>query len=106
MQTTHSINPLKAAAQGFRVLELKPFKRNTLRAFVVLELPSGLILNDLTLHQKGDSRWVSMPGRQFEKNGEKNWAPLIEFSSKESRDKFQIEAIKAIDTHLGEEGKL
>ena len=36
---------------------------NTLRGFCTLRLPSGLVLHDCSVHQKGDRRWIGLPGR-------------------------------------------
>jgi hypothetical protein len=89
------------AAAPFRVIEWKEFRKNTLEGFLSLQLPSGLILHNCSLHRKGDSRWVGLPARAYEKSdGGKNWEPLVEFTSKESRDRFQAAAITAVDEYL------
>jgi DNA-binding cell septation regulator SpoVG len=84
---------------GFTIKEFKPYQKNTLRGFVSIELPSGLILHGLTYHQKEDSRWIGMPAKQYEKDGATTWAPQVEFVSKESRDKFQTAVLAAIDRY-------
>jgi hypothetical protein len=89
-------------SHGFTVKEWKPYSKNTLLGFLSLELPSGLVLHDLTLHRRGDDRWLSMPAKSFDKDGAKGWAPLIEFSTKESRDKFQAAALSAMDAYFEE----
>ena len=93
---------MTATAHGFLVREWRPFERNTLRGFLSLELPSGMIIRDCTVHGKNNSRWVGMPARPYEKDGAKTWSPLIEFASKEARDKFQACALAAFDKHLAE----
>jgi DNA-binding cell septation regulator SpoVG len=87
--------------QKFTVREFKHFQKNTLQAFLSLELTSGMVLHDCTLHEKNGSRWIGMPARQYEKSaGEKSWMPLIEFASKEHREKFQAAALAAIRDYL------
>ena len=54
---------------------------------------------DVCLHQKNDSKWISMPARPYEQNGEKQWAQVIEFDSPESRKTFQRAAIRAVETY-------
>jgi len=41
----------------------RPHLSGSLRGFFTLELPSGLIINDLTLHEKDGKRWVGLPGK-------------------------------------------
>jgi DNA-binding cell septation regulator SpoVG len=89
------------ATQGFVVREWRPYSKNTLIGFVSLELPSGLVLNGITLHQKGEARWVSMPAKEYQKDGERSWMPLVEFADRESRESFQQLALEAIDSYLG-----
>jgi hypothetical protein len=88
---------------AFKVRSWRPFQKNTLLGFMSMELPSGLVINDITLHEKSGSRWTAMPARQYELNGEKTWAPVIEFAGKESRAAFQELALSAIDRYLAEE---
>lgn len=91
--------------QKFTVREFKPFQKNALQAFFSLELPSGMILNDCLLHQKNGSRWVNLPAREYAKpGGEKSWMPLIEFASKDARERFQAATLAAVDAYMaGEE---
>jgi hypothetical protein len=87
---------------GFVVREFKPYSKNSLVGFLVLELPSGLVNRDVMLHEKADARWVSMPAKQYERDGERTWAPLVEFSSKEAREEFQASALATFDAYMAE----
>jgi hypothetical protein len=89
-----------AAGGGFVVREFRSWPRNTLVGFLVIETSSGLIIRDVTLHEKNGSRWVSMPAKQYEKDGTKSWIPYIEFATKESQEKFQACALAAIDAYM------
>jgi hypothetical protein len=93
------------AHSSFGVREWKPFERNTLRGFLSIELPSGLILHGCTLHEKTGSRWVGLPAREYQKDGERIWSPLIEFSTREVRQAFQEQALAAFDAYMGEVDK-
>jgi DNA-binding cell septation regulator SpoVG len=90
---------------AFIVRDWRPHSKNTLVGFLVLELPSGLVIRDVMLHEKGDSRWVSMPAKSFEKDGERSWVPLVEFASKEVRQAFQEQALAAVDAYLAGGGE-
>jgi hypothetical protein len=68
--------------QGSRLklLEWHPVRRNTLHGFAIVELPSGIVIRELSVHEKAGKRWVSMPakpvlgqdGRQVENHAHKN----------------------------------
>jgi hypothetical protein len=88
----------------------KPLERNTLAGFFRLKLASGLILNDCTLHVKGDKRWIGLPGKpqidadgkqRVDAAGKKAWAPIVEIPGKEAQFRFQRGALAAIDAMLG-----
>ena len=101
----HTGGPPATNSTDFVVHEFKAYQKNTLQGFLTIETPSGLVINGITLHEKSDSRWVSMPAKEYLKDGEKTWAPIIEFSSKAAREKFQAAALVAVARHLsGEKG--
>jgi DNA-binding cell septation regulator SpoVG len=43
--------------------EFRERRANTLRGFLTVRLPSGLVLHDVTLHQGEDGCWVGMPSK-------------------------------------------
>ena len=96
----HHHHAMAATSTGFTVREWKPYAKNTLVGFLTLELPGGVIVHGITLHQKSDSRWVSMPAKEYEKDGQKTWAPIIEFSSKSARERFQAAAVSALEAYM------
>jgi len=91
-----------------RCIKLRRFEKNTLRAFVDLELSRvGLVLRDCTWHQQpGGKEWVGLPAKPYEtKNGETAWQPIIEFAegAKEARSQFQEGALAAIHAAIAEQ---
>jgi hypothetical protein len=70
-----------------------------------IELPSGIIIHDAKLFEKGTSRWIGLPSREYTKNdGTKGYFPVVEFRDRETSDKFKdavlphvIEAFKALE---------
>jgi hypothetical protein len=59
-----NIAPHRCGTQA-RILDFKPFEKNTLRAFFSLELASGLILRGCTLHTKNGKFWVGLPAKPY-----------------------------------------
>ena len=52
----------EATTNAFKVREWRPHSKNTLVGFASLERPSGLIIHNISGHEKANSRWVAMPG--------------------------------------------
>jgi hypothetical protein len=76
-----------------RCIKLHRYEKNTLRAFVDLELShAGLVLCDCTVHEKNGQEWISFPAAT-------RWQPLIEVGAgaKQARAQFQCQAIAAIN---------
>ena len=45
-----------------RASNWRPMLRNTLQGFLTLTLsPSGVVMNECSLHEKGDKRWIGLP---------------------------------------------
>ena len=91
------MKPTDKCHSGFAILSWRMCAKNTLRAFASIELPSGLILHDCTVHRKNDSEWVGLPGRSYTKpDGSTGWSPVVEFTNKEAKSRFQRAALAAI----------
>lgn len=75
----------------------RPYVKGTLLGFFSLTLPSGMIVHGLTLHRKGSSSWVGMPGQKFTKtDGTAAYTPILEFTSRATADRFRDLAIEAL----------
>jgi hypothetical protein len=84
--------------------------KNSLRGFVTLILPSGLVIHDCTVHEKDGQRWIGLPGKpQLDRDGrhrkDANGKPLytvvLDFADRNARAAFQRQALAAIDALLG-----
>jgi hypothetical protein len=91
-----------AAPGGFQIRDWRPHQKETLVAFFSIVLPSGLIIRDCRLHKKGDRRWIGMPTKTFESQGERKFTPTVDFLDREVENNFQRLALEAIDRHLSE----
>jgi hypothetical protein len=84
-----------------RCIKFRPYEKNTLRAFVDLQLTrTGLVLRDCCWHVHANGKeWVSFAAKPYEtKNGETVWQPIVEFAegATEARKQFQEQALAAI----------
>jgi|HubBroStandDraft_4_1064222.scaffolds.fasta_scaffold1033471_2 hypothetical protein len=46
-----------------RLLEWRALRKNALFGFAVVELPSGLVIRDVSVHEKAGRWWVGLPAR-------------------------------------------
>jgi hypothetical protein len=88
-----------------RATDWRPLQRGTLQGFVTLNLPSGLVIRDCTLHMSGEKRWVGLPGKpQIDasgatrkgENGKVLYTPVVDIVPS-ARERFQAEALRAVD---------
>ena len=71
-------------------------ERNTLKGFVDLRLPSGMIVKGCTVHVKNGHAWVGLPGAHTKTPaGIETWANIIEFADKDCSRRFQQLALAA-----------
>ena len=109
---------IKVAVAGrggaVRASDWRPLERNTLRGFVTLELPSGLILHECTLHRAATgAEWIGLPGNpQIDREGKQRkdpatgkalYTPIVELKGKEQRERFQAAALAAVHELLAAE---
>lgn len=70
-------------------------KDGSLRGFFSLELPNGMTLHSCTFNVRKDGpKWVGLPSRSYDQNGQTAWQRLVDFLDKDKYAKFQ-EAAKA-----------
>jgi hypothetical protein len=57
-------------------------------------MPSGLRILGVMLFEKDRKRWVNFPSKEkIASNGAKKYWPMLEFCSKEARERFQASAL-------------
>jgi hypothetical protein len=80
----------------------KPGIKNTRQGFLTLTLASGMILHKCTYERNGSRRWIGLPSQEYTKaDGSKSFANLINFADRATKERFQAEAIDALDVCLG-----
>jgi hypothetical protein len=97
--------PVISAVKHAIVVEtFNEVRRNTLRGFAKIVLPSGMILIDVAIHVQADAAWAMPPSKaMLDRNGDTmrdgpkvRYAPVIAFRSKELRDRFSAQVIEAL----------
>ncbi len=82
---------------GIQIRDWRPMRKGALLGFAKVELPSGMILADCTVMLGDRGAWVSPPSKPMldrggvamkDSNGRVRYTPLVEFTSKEIRQRF------------------
>ena len=61
----------------------------------------GLEIYDMKIFEKDRTKWISFPSRQYEKDGQKCFAPYLKFPSKEQMAAFSHAVFKAVEQFEG-----
>jgi hypothetical protein len=88
-----------------RLLEWRPIRKASLRGFCCVELPSGLIVRDVAVHNKGGRSWAALPGRPVLDHdgrhvsnnvGQKQYAAVLVWRDRELVDRFSARVVELI----------
>ena len=88
-----------------QIREWRPLRKGSLVGFAKVELPSGMILNDVTILSGDRGAWASPPSKPMidrdgiamkDANGKLKYSPVVEFASKEVRERFSNAVVEAL----------
>lgn len=84
------------------VIKYKPVNKNALVGILDIKIPKwgNFIIRDISYFQKGNQRWVSMPARAYEKDGEKKYYVYNLFEDINVMKKFQENIIEALGIYF------
>jgi hypothetical protein len=96
--------PLPRPAGRVKALAWRPLRRNSLAGFVKVQAASGLIFNEVAVHQVGSRVWCSPPSRPWlrdgalvlDEAGKPRWQPLIEFATHGVRSSWSRQIVRAL----------
>ncbi len=75
-------------------------KNNLLATCDVHIAPWKTTLHNVTIFQKGTQRWIGMPSRKWEKDGEEKYQELITFTDEGMKKRFRTQIMQAVDKFL------
>jgi hypothetical protein len=88
-------------APAIHVGNWRPCGKGTLVAFFDIYLPSGLILRHAMYHEQGSARWIQCASREWlDPRGVRQFAPLIEFATRDCSERFKTQVLSAVDAYL------
>lgn len=82
------------------------YRKSTLRGFLSLRLNRmGLEIDGVTLHQKNEKRWVTLPARTYQDgNGRTRYAQIMTWIDPQMRRRFRSATLAAFDKYMSEGG--
>jgi len=97
------------AGGGHRTITVcnwKPLDHGSLRGFLTLTLPSGVVIHDCQLLEAGGRRWVGLPSRRFlMADGRAHYEPIIEFATRKAHRNFARTALEVVEAYLKARGE-
>ena len=88
-----------------KILDWRPLTKGALRGFAKIEMPSGMIISDVTVLTGANGPGASPPSKpqigrdgtvMKDQTGKIKYTPIIEFTSKEVRDRWSAQVIEAL----------
>jgi hypothetical protein len=93
------------ASGGHRTITVskwKLLKNGSLRRFLTLTLPSGLIIHNCQLLEVGGRRWIGLPAHRFHlADGAIKDQSVVRFATKRALKNFPEVALRAAETYVG-----
>jgi hypothetical protein len=87
------------------VSDWKPRQSGSLRGFCTVQLPSGMILHEVSIHARNGSWWASPASKPMigkdgtalrDDAGKVRYAPIVSFDSKQTRDRLSQSVVEAL----------
>jgi hypothetical protein len=88
----------KGTKMSLEVTHYKELNKGPLvSTFTIRLLKLGLEIRECTEWNKNGKRWISLPSRQYEQNGEKKYFSICYFYERENQGVFEKHALEALD---------
>ncbi len=81
------------------IISHKPINKGFLIAECSLMIPKwgDVIIENIKVFKKENQHWIQFPSKEYEKDGQKKFFPLIRFKDKNMQDNFQRAFFQAYD---------
>ncbi len=89
------------------IVSVHPINKGDLLATVSVAIrPWKMKIHEVIVMQKGANRWVSLPSRKYESNGETKYQKLLEFDDSAVEKRFRDQIMQAVDDYIEKNGDL
>jgi len=102
-----------------RLIEWRPFRRNSLRGFATIELPIGLVIADIVICTSHGRTWASLPSKPMidsgtgaairDDAGKLKYAPILSWRDRDLGDRWSnavVELVRAAHPGALDDGGL
>jgi hypothetical protein len=88
-----------------RLIEWRPLVKGSLRGFVTVELPNGLVIRDISVLSGANGSWANLPAKpqvdrdghpRISANGRPLYVKIIEWRDRQLNDRFSTALIGLI----------
>lgn len=94
-------------ADTIKISNIEKIEKNSLLASCDVHIvPWKMTLHNVTIFEKGQQRWLGMPSRKWEKDGEEKYQELISWTDEGVKKRFRSQIMKAVDAYLAENPSL
>ena len=89
------------------IVDYKEINKNSLKAQATVRIPKwgGFLIKRIKIFQKGDTRWISFPAEQYEKEGKTKYFSLVEFDTPSMNEAFRNSFFSTLDEFLKHQSK-
>ena len=93
------------AQTQFSVSDWKPLRKGSLRGFVTVSMPSGMVVHEVAVYVTNGKAWAKPPSKpMIDRNGcvmlddagKKRYSPLFAFASAEIRHRWSEAVVAAL----------
>ena len=90
-----------------KLLDWRASRKNTLHGFAVIELPSGFVIRDVSIHEKAGKWWAGLPARPIldsagkqvvNHGGHRQYAALLGWRDRDLADRFSAAVVELVRT--------
>ena len=92
------------------ILDWRPLRKGAVLGFAKVEFPSGMILVAVCVLSGDQGAWASPPSKPMmgrdgpvkDRNGKQRYAAMVEFNSRETKDRWSAAVIAAMEEQYPE----
>lgn len=89
------------------ITSVNPINKGDILASVSVYIkPWKMKIHEIMVFQKGVNRWVSLPSRKYEANGETKYIKQLEFDDAGIEKRFRDQILAAVDAYVMRTGDL
>ena len=82
-----------------KIVKFNAYESKSLKGFLTVQVFGCLEIRDCRYMETSDSRWIALPQRQYEQDGETKYANIVAFDKADYQE-FQKDALEALDSYL------